>query len=75
MSAVRDALDAEQQAIYDQAIAAAGEVYAEGIARQDARPPHEAALAALGRDATPDQVEAWIGRHRPEGTAAERSRR
>jgi cation transport regulator ChaB len=66
MSAVRDSLTAEQQAIYDQAIAAAGEVYAEGIARQDARPPHEAALAALGRDANPEQIAAWIARHRPQ---------
>jgi hypothetical protein len=65
MSAYRDSLDAEQQAVYDQAIAAAGQVYAEGIARQDARPPQEAAVAALGRDATAEQVEAWIARHRP----------
>lgn len=49
----------------EQAIAAAGVVYAEAIARQDARTPREAAREALGRDATDVQIEAWIREFRP----------
>jgi uncharacterized membrane protein len=70
MSAVRDSLTPEQQAVYDQAISNAGRVYAEGIARQDARPPREAARAALGQHATDAQIDAWIAEHRPAATAA-----
>lgn len=55
----------------DQALAEAGRVYAEGLARQDARTPHEAAVAALGRTASPAQIAAWIQLHRP--AAAQRS--
>lgn len=55
----------------DQALAEAGRVYAEGLARQDARTPHEAALAALGRTATAAQIDAWLQTYRP--TAARRS--
>lgn len=54
----------------EQAVAEAGQVIAESLARQLARTPHDAALAALGRTATPEQITAWITRHRPE--AAER---
>lgn len=48
-----------------EAVAAAGQVYAEAIARQDARPPREAAREALGRTATAEQIDAWIREFRP----------
>lgn len=48
-----------------QAVAAAGLVYAEAIARQNARPPREAAREALGRDATAAQIDAWVAEFRP----------
>lgn len=49
----------------EEAVAAAGQVYAEAIARQDARPPREAAREALGRAATADQIDDWIAEFRP----------
>lgn len=48
-----------------EAVAAAGRVYAEAIARQDARPPREAAREALGRAATTEQIDDWIAEFRP----------
>ncbi len=50
---------------YETAIAAAGQAYAEGMAEQLARSPREAAIAAIGRSATPEQIDAWITRFRP----------
>jgi hypothetical protein len=70
MSAVRDSLTPEQRAVYDEAIAGAGQVYAEGLARQAARPPREAARAALGQHATDAQIDAWIAEFRPSTTTA-----
>lgn len=67
MSEIRDGLSPEQQVVFDQAIAGAGQVYAEGIARQDARSPREAARAALGRDATDEQLTAWVATYRRRG--------
>lgn len=64
-AAVREALDPDQQVAFDKAIAGAGQVYAEALARQDARTPREAARAALGPHATSDQLDAWIAEHRP----------
>lgn len=57
-------LTAEQQAVKDQALADAGRIYAEAIARQDARPAREAAREALGKRATDAEVAAWIGEFR-----------
>lgn len=48
-----------------EAVAAAGQVYAEAIARQDARSPREAAREALGRAATAQQIDAWVAKFRP----------
>jgi hypothetical protein len=50
----------------EQAVADAGQVIAQALARQQARTPHEAAVAALGRTATPAHIAAWIARHRPQ---------
>lgn len=60
-----DALTPEQLVIKEQAVREAGEVIAESLARQLARTPRDAALASLGRRATPEQIAAWIARHRP----------
>lgn len=38
---------------------------AEGLARQDARSPRDAAIAALGPHATERQIADWIARWRP----------
>lgn len=56
-----------RRSLRDQAIADAGRIYAEAIARQDARPAREAAREALGRTATPEQIGAWIADFRPPG--------
>lgn len=53
-----------QQTSYAEAVAAAGQVYAEAIARQDARPPREAAREALGKAATAAELQAWIAEFR-----------
>lgn len=47
-------------------ISRAGQVIAEGLARQQARPPREAARLALGRHATEQQINDWIAVHRPQ---------
>lgn len=49
----------------EQAIAEAGEVIAADLAQQQTRPAREAALASLGRNATDEQIAAWITTHRP----------
>lgn len=54
-----------EHASFAEAITAAGRVYAEAIARQDARPAREAAREALGRTATPEQIDAWVAEFRP----------
>lgn len=54
---------------YETAIASAGQAYAEGMAEQLARSPREAAIAAIGRSATPEQIDAWITRFRPHTTS------
>ena len=51
---------------YEEAIAAAGAVIARDLAQQARRPAPEAARLAIGRDATPEQIDAWIARFRPE---------
>lgn len=50
---------------YEQAIAEAGQVIADGLVRQAERTPRDAALAALGRGASEVQITAWIATHRP----------
>lgn len=55
----------------EQAVAEAGEVIAQSLARQLSRTPHDAAVAALGRHASPARIAAWIETHRP--PAAERN--
>jgi cation transport regulator ChaB len=72
-SAIRAQLTAEQQAVYDEAIANAGRVYAEGLARQASRSPREAAKAALGSGATQEEISAWIATYR-QLTASEADR-
>lgn len=59
------AVPADELPEFQRAIAASGLVYAEAIARQDGRPAREAAREALGRDATPAQIEAWVAEFRP----------
>jgi hypothetical protein len=50
---------------YEQAIAEAGQVIAEGLMRQAALTPRDAALASLGRRASEEEIAAWISRNRP----------
>lgn len=53
----------------EDAVRAAARHVAEGLARQDARTPRDAAIAALGRDATEAQIAAWVARFRPDAHA------
>lgn len=53
----------------EEAIDAAAEHVYEGLARQAARAPRDAALAALGPDATDAQITEWIARYRPDAHA------
>lgn len=53
----------------EDAVRSAARHVVEGLARQDARSPHDAAVAALGRDATDAQITAWIARFRPDAHA------
>lgn len=55
----------------DEALAAAAQVIAEDLQRQDERTPLEAARASLGKDATAEQLQAWVDEFRP--SAARRS--
>lgn len=48
----------------DEALTAAGLVIAEGLARQAARTPREAAVAAGARSEL--EVDCWIARHYPD---------
>lgn len=41
-----------------------------GVARNDALPPREAAINALGPGATDEQIAAWTAKWRPGTTAA-----
>jgi hypothetical protein len=50
--------------------AAGAEVYA-SLARQDARAPRDAAIHALGRDVTEQQITDWIQRFRPRRTGGD----
>lgn len=51
-----------------EALAAAAQVIAEDLQRQQLeRTPTEAARAALGSDATPERIAAWIARFRFSG--------
>lgn len=50
----------------DTAVDNAARHVAEGLARQDARAPRDAALAALGPHATEQQIDDWIARFRPD---------
>lgn len=54
---------AECLAAFDAAVEAA-------LARQAARPPREAARAALGPRASEAQVVAWLRAHRPDAVSA-----
>jgi len=42
----------------------------DGVRRNDALPAREAAINALGPDATNDEIAAWIRKFRPEATEA-----
>lgn len=53
----------------EQAIDAAAVHVAESLARQDARAPRDAAVAALGPDATDAQITEWVRRYRPDAHA------
>lgn len=53
----------------EKAIDAAAAQVMESLARQDARTPHDAAVAALGPDATDTQITEWISRYRPDAHA------
>lgn len=55
---------------FDAAVDAAARDFAEGLARQDARSPRDAAIAALGANATDQQIGDWIARFRQERSAA-----
>lgn len=45
----------------------------DGVRRNDAKPPREAALCALGREATEAQITEWLAVWRPEALAAEQA--
>lgn len=49
---------------YEQAIAEAGQVIVDDLIRQSQRTPRDAAIAALGRDASEQQISSWIASHR-----------
>lgn len=54
----------------DEAFDRAAVHLAEGLARQAARTPRDAAIASLGSHATEPQIADWIARFRPEATHA-----
>lgn len=50
----------------DEAVRTAAQHVADSLARQDARTPREAAVAALGPHATETQITDWCARYRPD---------
>ena len=55
----------------DDAVRAAAVHVVDSLARQAARAPRDAAVAALGVDASEEQIEAWIREWRPEAVVAD----
>lgn len=53
----------------EDAVRSAARHVVEGLARQDARSPRDAALAALGPDATEAQIAQWVATYRPDAHA------